>query len=87
MVMKVVSIVAVEVRWLVEKVVRSVLYRYRPVYVESNNSFWDQRQRGGSESVGGSGEARCLLKYAGPARSVGYQLHNGRLEVLWPTSG
>jgi hypothetical protein len=49
MVMKVVSMVAVA---------PSFLYRYYPSHVESNNSLWDQRQRGARKSNGGSGRAR-----------------------------
>jgi hypothetical protein len=45
MVMKVVSMVAVR-GWAVAP---SFLYRYYPRHVESNNSLWDQRQRGASK--------------------------------------
>jgi hypothetical protein len=56
MVMKVVSMMAVRDG----AVAPSFLYRYYPSHVESNNSLWDQRQRGVSKSNGGWEGLRLL---------------------------
>jgi hypothetical protein len=66
MVMKVVSMMAVA---------PSFLYRYYPSHVESNNSLWDQRQRGARKSNSGSGRPE--------ATKIGrVQLHNDRQRTV-----